>query len=273
MITENDFDWSVTERDIVIVLPSVGRKVQLIPGLKRLITTTALPKENWRIVVMNNCCHEDLSDLQCLNCSYFTLSKSLQTNYLNGGYARNYVLKRLRSKRVIFRDAEIFHDGDYLSYANQLPVDAVGELFAANQVYYNGIVGGVSVTASPEVTRAIIDNPMVDLRTIARIFRMRSYEGMNGYGWIAPTKMLQDMRGFDEDFDEWGMEDSDIFDRIKASGRPVIRMPQGYPVYATHLFHPPAPFPSGKACRIYKEKDPNQLIRNPNGWGEWKTCD
>ena len=77
MITQDNFDWSLTKKRFVLFVPNYGRKNLFIHSLKNFYTDVG--KEAWQIVVVNDGIHEDFSDLNNPNISYFTflLCKSI----------------------------------------------------------------------------------------------------------------------------------------------------------------------------------------------------
>ncbi len=260
MITEKDFDWSLTNRKLVIFLPNWGRG-DYIRRTVRTIKTT-VPKEDWIVLVANDGLHEDLSDLKDLNVVYFTFQRE-NTSERNGCFIRNFVIKRLQSVLVFSKDPEIVIEGDFI--ANVLSCDTP---------FYR--LGGPAFKATQEATAQFMANQKTIHYCESHSQRtpvMSHAHMIMHYGYSMPVTTLQQMKGYDEDYSMSPYcEDRDIFHRFIAQGlRPHVDT-TCHPIHLWHAmkFFPNTPENSAryeKAKALFRTKDPKNFIRNPDGWG------
>ena len=123
-ITQHNFDWAVTERDLVIFVPNFGRKRYLAATLEWF--ETAVPEDRWITIVVNDGLHEDLSDLAArFNLAWFTFERNPVVER-NGAMIRNYFIKRCRSRLLCTRDPEILIEGErFVEHVLGLPSGVV----------------------------------------------------------------------------------------------------------------------------------------------------
>jgi len=209
-ITQHDFDWSVTNRRVVMFIPNFKRKNLLIPTLKRFKTT--LPDQDWIFLVVNDGPHEDLSDLAEYNLAYFTFERDPAVER-NGCMIRNYVLKRLQCEVMTTRDPEIFTEGE----------DHIERVAKIKDIIYRPI--RMVELQEPE-TPKILANPTVSVEQLGHraIHTLRNPMEPRAFhaGFAAHVKRLMDIGGYDEDFaDYYGWEDIDILHRLVQSGADI----------------------------------------------------
>jgi 3-phenylpropionate/cinnamic acid dioxygenase small subunit len=254
---QNNFDWSCTNKELIIFIPNFGRKHLLIPTLKRF--RTEVPNNRWCWVICNDRVHEDLSDLEQYNLKWFTFEHS-NKNEINGCLLRNFFIKRCQSKWLMTKDPEIVIDDDIVSKVIDL-----------DDIVYRP--GGM-IELCPQETQQIIDNPLVDLKSfpILRQWKVNpnNYEGFHNCVTIR-TQRLKDMGGYEEEFkDGYGYEDVNILERLKISDVKII-IDNGIVTY--HINHPIIRNFHKTIIgneKIYRRLKQNlQIIANKNKeWGE-----
>lgn len=222
-VNQDNFDWSVTDRDVVLYVPNFGRKNLLIPTLERI--QTDLPRDKWIVLIVNDGIHEDMSDLESFNLCYFTFERGENPKERNGCMIRNYILKRLRSRLVATRDPEIFLEGpDYF----QKIYDTDDKVFRP---------GCMVELAEPETSK-ILRGQTDNLSELSRRFTHKvtpdNYRAFHA-GFSAPTQTLVDIGGYDEDFrDSYGHEDVDLLARLRQLGIPFV---VDRSIIAYHIWH------------------------------------
>lgn len=262
MPTEKDFDWSLTNRKLVIMMPNWGRG----DYIKKTVETieTVVPAKDWIILVANDGLHEDLYDLDDQNVVFFTFQRE-NISERNGCFIRNFVIKRLQSERVFIKDPEIIIEGDFI---RRILVDCDKPLYRLG--------GDFACKASREITGNFMAGNATIQDCITNSQKHPIYRNQHmimHYGYSMPVATLQQMKGYDEDYSVSPYcEDRDIFYRFVAQELPVFFDKQCFPI---HLWHEMKFFPNTpenaaryeKAKALFHAKDPTNFIRNPNGWG------
>lgn len=263
LVTPEDFDWSLTDRELVIFLPNWGRADfirQVMPTIK-----TSISKDRWIVLVGNDRQHEDLSDLADQNVVYFTFEPDAKREqYRGGGFIRNIAIKNSRSKWFFQKDPEVIIEGDFIANVIACPTD-----------FYR--LGGPAFRVRPNITTKFMKNQATveDCRQDAD----RHQIGINNFVFFnfaygVKTQVLKDMRGYDEDFGGTYCYDRDMYYRLMAQGIKTTMDEQCHPI---HLWHPTPSFPDTPETRqeyedmkrMFAGKDPNQIVRNdPKTWGK-----
>jgi len=262
MIALKNFDWSCTERDLVILVPNFGRG-KYIRKLLDSLTSTVVPKDKWLLLVANDCIHEDFSDLESSNVRYFTLER---TPFWERGdaYMRNIAIKYSRSKLLAQKDPEVLYTNDFIKGC-----------FDHQDVLYR--CGAFTYQASQEVTMQFLDNKC-DLDTVInqsnRIPILEDRFVFYHYGYSIPIKYLKDLNGYDEDFHYYGYVDTDMHNRLMKHGVGQFFDRDCNPI---HLWHekpqvktdPVAIRREAHMKFLYKQKMSEDIVRNKNtNWGE-----
>ena len=222
---------------------------------------TALPRDKWLVLVVNDGLHEDLSDLSEFNLAYFTFERTPATER-NGCMIRNYVLQRLQSRVVGTRDPEIFiKGGDYFS-----------SLANMEDIIYRPCS---MVELQEPMTPKILADPMIDVTELPSraIHKLRTPSEPRAFhaGVAALVERFRQLGGYDEEFaDHYGYEDIDMLRRLIGSGIDTIVDPK---VQTYHVWHPrKAKFLKTvrQNGRLFEHKQKfGTLIANSNKeWGE-----
>lgn len=262
LVKFEDFDWSLTNRELVIFIPNWGRGNYIRQTIKTM--ETRVPYDKWIIIVGNDCQHEDLSDLESQNVVYFTFGADRnRPQDRGGGFVRNMVIKRSHSRWFFQRDPEIIIENDFIDHILQCSTDMYR-------------LGGPARKTRQNTTKRFLREQatIAECKQDADVFQINpQYFVYANFAFAVHTKILQDMRGFDEDYGQTYCYDRDLFVRLINNGVMITSDPKCTPI---HLWHPTPSFPNtSKTIGDYNEmkamfasKDPKQIVRNPNGWGE-----
>lgn len=263
LVTLENFDWSITERELVIFMPSWGRKDFVRRTVE--VMETNVSRDRWIIIVGNDCQHEDLSCLRDQNVFYFTFSPGIERKQeRGGGYIRNIAIKKCRSKWFFQRDPEVIIENDYINNIINCPTD-----------FYR--LSGPGYRVRQHITEKFMDGQasIEDCKSDSQLGQIiPGHFVFFNMAFAVKTKILQDMRGYDED--HWGtyVYDRDLHFRLMAQGLKETIDPQCKPI---HLWHPTPSFPNTNKTKceyedmkqIFNTKDPKNYIRNiGKDWGE-----
>lgn len=263
MMTLDNFDWSITNRELVIFIPNWGRGEYVRKTIAEM--DTHVPLNKWLIVVINDRIHEDFSDLDGFeNTVYLTFGPELNKEGRGDGFIRNVAIKRCQSKWFFQRDPEIIITGDFIKSIIECPTDMYrlsGPAKKTRQATTERFLRGEAT-----VQECSEDSDQYDIDPNKFVYFH--------FGFAVKTKILQDIRGYDEEYKKMYCADRDIYSRLMAQGVIPTFDPECKPI---HLWHTIPWFPNNpKTIADYKEmqqifanKDPNQFIRNnPETWGE-----
>jgi len=220
-VNQHNFDWSITNREIVIFIPNFNRKHLIIPTLVRW--QTSLPKNDWLILVVNDGAHEDLSDLEQYNVKYFTFERD--PGERNGCMIRNYIIKRIQSRLLMSKDPEI------ILYSKDCLENTV-------QCRYEACRAGRAIELMEFDVQKILKNDDLD---VFKLKHKREYpvqtachEGFH-FCYTASTKLLRELSGYDETFVQgYGWEDVDILRRLEKNSH--VKLDNS--ICAMHIWHP-----------------------------------
>lgn len=289
--TLHTFDWSLTERRIVMLVPNFGRGHLFRAALHHF--RTQLAAEDYLILIANDGIEEDFSDLAPQSVAYFTLRRS-DPSPRNGAKLRNAVIKRCRSEWLFQRDPEILLEGDVLarcldSHAQTHRVGQVALLDRATSDVLHGIAmnarhastiaqregAGESIPAASSNSATLAAHPCTSPPLLSTLSWRKIDPNASTFlhfGFGARTSLLQSIRGYDEAFTHYGYEDVDLFERLRTLGE----LPQpDFDTHAAHLWHEPLPVGAGSVKddaiamrQIYLDHKSLGPVRNPHNWGE-----
>ena len=250
-INQHNFDWAVTERELVIFVPNYRRKLLFDHTIKEMYTE--VPTKDWIIIIGNDGVHEDHSDLEEFNVKYFTLERP-DTSERNGNKIRNFCIKRCKSKWLFQRDPEILYRHDYIA--------TVLKHSKPKQMLRCGDVMQLTKRATEHSLARKIDRLF---EGTCRTVNPKDHTFMH-YGCCLSTELLQSIHGYDECFTTWGYEDTDLFHRLQHTNCESFCLTD---LQAIHMWHPPTS--DGHILRerevLYKKLDPKKIIRNGEDWG------
>jgi len=206
MVTFKSFDWAVTNKDLVLLVPNFGRGRYIRKVLDSL-TKTTIPTHKWIILVANDGVHEDFSDLEERNVVYFTFERSPSPSR-SGAFMRNIVIKHGECKMLAQKDPEVFYTSDFIKGC----FDHQGVLYRC---------GWHALEAKREDTENYLnghDNLNLMLRQCAVTPIVEDIFVFWHYGHCAPLESFKKLGGYDEDYKGYGYEDTDMHDRLMKSG-------------------------------------------------------
>lgn len=287
-----NFDWSITSRKATIFIPHYDRPAYVEASVKHF--STNVPKEDWVIIIGNDSVHHNFDYLTKYNAYTYTILRET-SGFRNSGSNRNYALKRCQSDIFIEKDPEVFVVGDFLSKALSFhptkgwragKVILVGYPFV-QEVLENGL--GVlpkesfnfPVKGKLEV-RTIVNgiqqisiepqswyHPIEAHKIIADSKGATNFSSFYAYVVGFDAKLLQKMRGYSEDYWNFGWEDCELFVRLMSAGYPIE---PDYECISIHLEHPLTqgrPEDVNKMGDIFAEWNPNNIVVNKfRQWGQ-----
>jgi len=257
-----DFDWSLTNRELVIFIPNWGRGNYIRSTIAAM--ETSVPRDRWIIIVGNDCQHEDLSDLENQNVVFFTFDPDRnRPQDRGGGFIRNMVIKRSQSRWFFQRDPEIIIQNDFIAHI----------LECGTEMYRLG--GPARKTRKDTAERFLQGQATVaECRDDADVFQIDPQHFVYAnFAFAVLTETLQEIRGFDEDYGQTYCYDRDLFVRLVNKGVKITSDPECTPI---HLWHDTPSFPNTPETiadydmmkEMFASKNPRHVVRNQQGWGE-----
>jgi GT2 family glycosyltransferase len=262
MITLDNFNWSITNRKLVIFIPNWGRGEYIRKTVKTI--QTKVPRDKWLVIVINDRIHEDLSDLKDDNVLYLTFGPDRVGLGRGDGFARNIAIKRCQSEWFFQKDPEIIVTGDFINSILNCPTDMYRLSGPAQKTRKNTSQKFLQGDATIEDCSEDAENHPINPNQFVYFH----------FGFAVKTDILRNMRGYDEDYKKMYCADRDLYMRLMAQGVTPTFDPGCHPI---HLWHEVPWFPNSPQTRVdYEEmknlfanKDPKQFIRNdPETWGE-----
>jgi hypothetical protein len=249
-----NFDWDLTEKDLCIFIPNYNRNFYI----NKLMHQFYKNDLHDYVVIIGNDCRDDISlDVKGLKNVYsFEFDRS---NYVarNGAFIRNYFIKRCRSKVLLQKDPEtlIGSKNDWIS-------EAIAYCKENKGIWRPRYTSSLSVEQTnyilfgDECGQSIKWLDMVD----------RGYERMH-FCYAIQTKILQEVRGYNQDFIVYGPEDRDMYRRLMN-----YKCTVGYSTdtKVAHLFHQvdPIVFSQVKEMNIlFSALNSSAIYCNNEDWG------
>lgn len=291
--TLDTFDWSLTERRMVMLVPNFGRGHLFRAAFAHF--WTRLPRSQYLVLVANDGIDEGFADLAELGVAFLTLHRE-PASPRNGAKVRNAVIKRCRSEWVFQRDPEILFGEDVLARCaerdgrayrigrvallDRASTDVVRALahehgHDSSKVHPREESGNArrefGVRATP-VAGIAPPTPLPLLNSLAWREIDSNASTFLHFGFGIKTSLLRSIRGYDEAFTHYGYEDVDLFERMRELGE----LPEtDVEARAAHLWHEPLPVGTGSVKddaaamrRVYLDHKAMGPVRNPECWGE-----
>jgi glycosyltransferase involved in cell wall biosynthesis len=259
IITNKNFDWKQTNVKLLFLIPNYGRSKYIRKTIDNLINTS-IPKDKWIILIINDGIHESFDDLREKNVYYLTLER-FPPKERGGAFVRNIAIKYSQSKMIAQRDPEILYTGDFIKGSFDNP----GVLYRCGECSYS---------CGKSDTDLYFDNQIstneLQKRTPGHPIT-KEYVCWH-WGHCAPTECFKQLGGYDEDFNYYGFEDADMWNRLMKSGLKQYFDKNCRPI---HLHHPkPDVYGNDKEKYeemkiLYNKKRDTGIIRNVGvNWGE-----
>jgi len=109
---KSNFDWGITKRKLVIFTPNYSDSVLTALSISQI--QTQIPEKDWIIIIGNDNVDVNWDHLKDKNVRYFTLLHG-GVSPRNGGFIRNYAIKRCQSDLFFQKDGEVSVIGDFIS--------------------------------------------------------------------------------------------------------------------------------------------------------------
>jgi len=235
-ITQN-FDWSITKRKLCIFIPNYGKKESLEFSISQI--RTRMPKDDWVVIIGNDGIDIDFSHLQSQNVYYFTLHRQ-SNDSRNGGFIRNYAIKRCQSEFFFQKDPEIVLLGDFIGNicTSEEPWRA-GNIYVLDEklsaelmLEKNFDILKYSACLKMDPVK-VLDANYAKCVVLAEDGRV-NFSSYFHYAYAVKTEVLFNLRGYDEQYLYYGYEDSDMFCRLVQIKQHLV---PDYDVTAIHLYH------------------------------------
>ena len=262
MITLDNFDWSITNRELVIFIPNWARGEYIRRTIAEM--DTHVPLSKWLIVIINDRIHEDFSDLDGFeNTVYLTFGSERTKEGRGDGFVRNIAIKRCQSRWFFQRDPEIIVTGDFIKHIIECPTDMYRLSGPARKTRQATTTRFLQGEATVQECSEDSDQYNIDPKQFVYFH----------FGFAVKTQILQDMRGYDEDYKRMYCADRDLYARLMAQGIVPIMDPECKPI---HLYHDTPWYPDTTKTKadyatmqkIFASKNPNECVRNnPDTWG------
>lgn len=299
-----NFNWDITKRKLVIFLPSF-KYSELTEFSISQIQTKVDPSE-WIIIIGNDNVDINWDHLRDKNVRYFTLLRDDKKSR-NSCYIRNFAIKRAKSKLFMQKDAEVVVLGDFICNIlySHLPWRS-GKIYSLNEKQTELYLKTADIKSTIATYPTLFCNGKLDysaLKMYSDIYNTTdpSEIPFSNFFTIAPvlkdtllhmkkvildadgqwnpssyfqyifgigTKILQGIRGYDEDYTSYGWEDTDLFCRLYGMNQYL------YPDYSCTAIHPYHPRGNEheeevvvKMKKVFISKNPEAFQRNPIKWG------
>jgi len=272
---KQNFDWSATDKELVIFMPNYNGRHLTEASIQRI--QTAVEHKHWMVLIGNDNVEDEWNHLRTQNVASITLLRD-DKQPRNGAFIRNYVIKRCQSRLFLQKDGEVCIEGDFIHNALDYclgimdvgwrPGYAVALNGLQTENYLNGRLGVPLEQISREIEPVV---PCMDAK-IVKDYLLRRNGQVNfisyyHYAYCVKTEWLRMMNGYDESYRYYGWEDVDMYLRLSALG---VEIQPDYNCYAVHLNHPSTVNRRmlNVMCDVFRSKNPDVARRNDSGWGE-----
>jgi hypothetical protein len=243
MINQNNFDWSVTKKDLSIFIPNYGRGQYIRNLLDQFATKASI--RDYSIVIGNDGIHEDFSDLADRNIFYFTLERE-NTNPRNGCFIRNFFIKRCKSHKIFQKDPET-------EIRPNTGYDWINE-------YINYVDNSLFIRPSYTLDLGTIPHKIENVYA--------NVPHRVHWGFLSSVERLQYIRGYDQDFTQYGYEDTDLYYRLQYCCGDFKLDKNLLVIHHPHPIDPNVYQEVNNMATLFYRKSPKNFIRNSeDNWG------
>jgi len=219
-----NFDWDVTERELVLFIPHFNRSNYIRKWLETF--KTEIPTDKWIILIGNDGEHESFDDLKNRNVRYFTLPRKNATER-NSSFIRNVAIKNCRSKLFYQKDPDVIVLGsDFIKGCLENNIN--------NAIYRCGETAHRAVESE---TKDFLNGAITLEQVIKTANRHPITESFVycQYSMCVPRKILFDLGGYCEELKGNWYDDTDMHRRLISFGLKQILDKNCQPL---HLWHP-----------------------------------
>jgi hypothetical protein len=274
---KQNFDWEETQdKKLVVFMPNHAHSQLTEFAIQQI--RTRVDKKDYLLVIGNDNVDYNWDHLCNLNVRSFTLIHDNE-GPRNGAFIRNYFLKRNKSEITMQKDGEVIVTNDFIyRVINCHTPWRAGKIWVVPEHRTKDmleVTGGVNWTLEHMpmthlVTPMIAENAYHAKEIIALADGKVNPSTYFHYAYAAPTKVLQNIGGYDEDYKTYGWEDADMFCRLYHMGT-YLTPDAG--CAAVHPWHPRAtdcaPEQLLEMRQLFITKSPGDPFRNRNReWGE-----
>jgi hypothetical protein len=272
---KQDFDWAETRgKKLVVFMPNYAH-AYLTEFAIRQIRTKVDPKD-YLLVIGNDNVEHNWSHLRDLNVRSFTLVHDHE-GPRNGAFIRNYFLRRNESDVTLQKDGEVIVTGDFIYRAIHCHTPwRAGKVWVLPEHWTNEILEAGNVNVALEhmpITRVVEPVAATNSYHVKEIIELADGKVNPStyfhYAYAAPTAVFQKIGGYDEDYEFYGFEDSDMFCRLFHVGTYLV---PDFACAAVHPWHPRAadctPEHLLAMRQLFVKKSPADFFRNKTReWG------
>jgi len=262
---DKNFDWSKTNRELVLLIPNFGRKKYIDIFLSRLITDMWYCKDKWMILIINDGIYESFDDWkkEVSNIDYLTIERNNPWER-GDGFSRNVAIKYCQSKLLAQKDPEILYTGDFIKGCLEHP----DELYRCGKYIYQADEKNTNLFMENKINMDQIKNRSRQIPIMEDRFVFYHY------GYCIKTEILRNIGGYDESYKYYCYADMDLHERLTKHG---IKQYFDYNCQPIHLWHPKPDTKNdpvaikreNKNKEIYNSKKNGSIIRNVGlDWGE-----
>lgn len=274
-----NFDWDITKRKLVIFLPSF--KYSKLTEFSISQIQTKVDPSKWIIIIGNDNVDTDWDYLKYRNVRYFTLLSD-NTKPRNSCFIRNYAIKRSLADVHLQKDAEVVVLGDFIQKAiNAQEPWRPGKVYSLDEEQTELYLKTAHLESTVEKYPIEFPSHMIiDKGVNSDLFYNIKNVVLDADGTVNPstyfqyafgvkTEILQNLRGYDEEYTSYGWEDTDLFCRLHVMQKYII---PDYSCVAIHLYHPRGFEHEIDTVAVMKNifitKNMKELQRNPVKWGQ-----
>jgi len=255
-----DFNWGETRIDLLLIIPNWGRGEYIRKTIDNTIDTS-VPRDKWKILIINDGIEENFDDLKDKNVLYCTIKR--KNNFERGdAFSRNIAIKYSQSKLIGQRDPEILFTGDIINGC----FDHQNELYRC---------GGLAHLSKKQDKELFINNQINInlLQQRAQKFPITERFVYYHFFWCIEREILVKLGGYDEDYKYYCYADMDLHDRLMKFG---VKQFIDKSVQPIHLFHNKPDTKNDSIAikrelinkRLYESKKNGPIIRNVGvNWG------
>jgi hypothetical protein len=272
-----NFDWAETRgKKLVVFMPNFNHPELTEFSIKQI--KTKIDPKDYLIVIGNDGIPYDWQRYHSKNVRYFNIIRD-DKSPRNGAFVRNYFLKRCESELVCQKDGEVVIVGDFIyNIIHFRNAWRAGKIYVLNEEQTQQMqqAGPQRIIETCAPTR-LIEMPVVrnsyELKEIivsadGRVNPTSYFH----YTFACKTSLFPYIGGYDEEYTNYGFEDSDVFCRLYHIG---IDLVPDYSCCAIHPWHPRAgdctPDNLLKMRQLFMQKWPADYFRNKTRiWGEGK---
>lgn len=251
--------------EVTVAIPIRNRADHRLRNALATLRAQDYPRHLVKIEVVDYGSSSDALEKVEVLCAQFeaSLTKLHVTNVWNKAKCANYAIKRCRSEFLLSADAD-----------NLFPHNFISEMVHALRANPLSVVYSKMLDLEQDTLSLLIrlneQNLNVPYAELEKLGVARGAGNKHPGTFGTATAFFQQIRGYDEQYEEWGWEDNDIMRRFLYLGLDLISISDR--AKFLHQWHP-----KGEGVRDWTESRERNLryfnsnstvVRNPICWGE-----